>query len=148
MVSVALKEKHRLEGLRHGKVGLIGRRDRMPTRASVKRTSNPLEGIETDCQALLGRFAGTEDHATVRVGSAAMSAPFAFFARRTDLSTRDCNLPQIWHVRRPTRLFVRRFAHPRFASSLAKRLSPAHGKRFPYPRVDLLRIDSGPTCNR
>ena len=81
MVSVALKEKHRLEGLRHGKVGLIGRRDRMPTRASVKRTSNPLEGIETDCQALLGRFAGTEDHATVRVGSAAMSAPFAFWHR-------------------------------------------------------------------
>lgn len=78
MVSVALENGYSLERLRHGKVGPIGKRDRMPTRASVKRTSNPLEGIETDSQALRGRFAGNEDHATVRVGSAAMSAPFAF----------------------------------------------------------------------
>ena len=53
----------------------------MPVRAPVKQPTNLLEGMTSKRQVLLGRFAGKEDHAPVRVGSAAMPAPFAFCHR-------------------------------------------------------------------
>ena len=52
----------------------------MPVRAPVKQVFNLLEAMTSKRQVLLGRFAGREDHAPVRVGSAAMPAPFAFCA--------------------------------------------------------------------
>ncbi len=50
----------------------------MLARAPVGKPTNSLEGESIGGQALLERFAGQEDHALVRVGSAAMPAPFAF----------------------------------------------------------------------
>ena len=115
----------------------------MPTRASVKRTSNPLEGIETECQALLERFAGQEDHATVRVGSAAMSAPFAFGSWSTDFFPyRARSWTQISHNFRPMQPAKRRLAQRKFAYCYPAWLFFRNGEGFPSSCADLLRPHS------
>ena len=81
----------------------------MPVRAPVKQASNLLEVMTSKRQVLLGRFAGKEDHAPVRVGSAAMSAPFALF------NTNSKTLTQNLSALRPRGLTVRRGAQPAFS---------------------------------
>ena len=98
--------------------GSTGGWHRMPVRAPVTDPSAPVSGQDgrtgTGCQVLVAR----QVHASVRVGSAAMPAPFAFAGRR-----RWAN-PEVSARHRETRRTVAPMGQPAPAGGTRPFLSP------------------------